>query len=257
MMDVLKIQVSKDQLLAMPTSERALFILLGYAANQLSLFSKLVIFSTNRIPGDEVEGTLSGAQTQMLLRMVIGVLHETWVKIITNRLMKSPLAKDYLPRLDQQGRDALEALNKLFGGSNLLNKIRNSYSFHHPYDEDVEAAFLLAASNPGLDSEWVWYFSTSNFNSLYFVSEFVILHGILKEIGEQDLNAAQEHLMVEVRTALNEITTLIMALTSAIWRKHFGNEFRAVVCAKIPPDAPNLFEFWLPFLVKVPDGTIS
>ena len=59
----------------------------------------------------------------MLLRVVIGVLHEAWTKIITKRLLKSPLGKDYVPRLDQGGRDALDALNKLFGGSNLLSKI--------------------------------------------------------------------------------------------------------------------------------------
>jgi hypothetical protein len=82
------------------------------------------------MPDNEVERTLSGAQTQMLLRMVVGVLHEAWVKIITNRFLKSPLAKDYLPRLDQGGRDTLDALNTLFGGSNLLSTIRNDYAFH-------------------------------------------------------------------------------------------------------------------------------
>ncbi len=254
MRDILKIKVSKDKLFAMPANERALFILLGYAANQITLFSKLVLFSTNKTPDDEVESTLSGAQTQMLLRVVVGVLHETWVKIITNRFLKSPLQKDYLPLLDQGGRNALDALNKLFGESNLLSKIRNSYAFHHPFDADIEAACALAAANPEFDSEWNWYFSVSNFNSFYFMSEFIILHRILREIGEQDLIAAQQRLMVEVQTALNEITTLIMALTSVIWRKHFGDEFLAEVCAKLPPDAPNLFEFWLPFFVEVPDG---
>ena len=58
----------------------------------------------------------------------------------------------------------------------------------------------------------MWYFSKSNFNSFYFMSEFVVLHGILKAIGEPNLIAAQEKLMGEVRTAMNEMTTLIMAL---------------------------------------------
>jgi len=188
--DVLKIRVSKAQLQAMPLNERALFILLGYAANQLNLFSKLVLFSTNKTPDNEVERTLSGAQTQMLLRMVVGVLHEAWAKIVTNRFLKSPLAKDYLPRLDQGGRDALDALNTLFGGSNLLSTIRNDYAFHHPYDADIEAACELAASDVVSDGEWNWYFSKSNFNSFYFMSEFIILHGILKAIGESDLITA-------------------------------------------------------------------
>ena len=88
------------------------------------------------------------------------------------------------------------------------------------------------------------------------MSEFIILHGILKAIGESDLITAQERLMAEIRTALKEMTTLIMALTAAIWRKHFGAEFEAEVCAKVA-DAPGVFEFWLPFFVEVPDGPVS
>jgi hypothetical protein len=196
---------------------------------------------------------LSGAQSQMLLRVVIGVLHEAWTKIITNRLLKSPLAKEYVPRLDQGGRDALDTLNKLFGGSNLLSKIRNDYAFHHPYDADIASAADLAAADPASDTFWKWYFSKSSFNSFYLVSEFVVLHGILKAIGEPDLIAAQEKLMAEVRTAMNEMTTLIMALTAATWAKNFGDHFDAVVCAEIT-DAPALFEFSMPFFVEVPDG---
>ena len=82
------------------------------------------------------------------------------------------------------------------------------------------------------------------------MSELIILHGILKEIGKSNLISAQECLMLEVKTALNEMTTLIMALTAAIWRKHFGEEFEAVVCAKVA-EAPGVFEFWLPFFVEV------
>ena len=129
MIAVLKIRVSKDRLRALPLNERALFILLGYAANQLNLFSKILLFSLNKTSENEIESTLSGAQSQMLLRVVIGVLHEAWTKIITNRLLKSPLGKEYVPRLDQGGRDALDALNKLFGGSNLLSKFETTTPF--------------------------------------------------------------------------------------------------------------------------------
>ncbi len=108
-------------------------------------------------------------QSQMLLRMAVGIIHETWAKIITTRLLKSPLGKDYIPRLDDGGKAALDALNKLFGKSNILSKIRNNYAFHHPYDADVEAAFQQAASDPSWDDEWNWFFSHSNFNSLYAV----------------------------------------------------------------------------------------
>ncbi len=256
MIDVYKIRVSKDRLQAMPADERSLFIVLGYAANQLNLFSKLTLFSLNNTTEKEPESFLSGAQSQMLLRMAIGILHESWTKIITKRLLQTPLGKDYIGRLDQGGGAVLDALKKLFGGSNILTSIRNNYAFHHPYDADVNAAFERAAADANWDGEWNWFFSHSNFNSFYFVSDIIMMNGIMKEIGETDILAAQERLMTEVRTAMNETTTLIMALTAAIWRKHFGDELEAEVCAKIT-GAPSVFEFALPFFVEVPDGPVS
>lgn len=101
-----------------------------------------------------------------------------------------------------------------------------------------------------------WYFSKSNFNSFYFASEIIVLNGIFAAIGETDLLRAQETLMGEVRIALNEMTTLIMALTAAIWKKNFGDHMDAEVCLEVA-DAPNSFEFSIPFFVAVPDGPIS
>jgi hypothetical protein len=253
---VYKIRVSKDRLRAMPVGERSLFILLGYAANQLNLFSKLTLFSLNNMTDKEPENFLSGAQSQMLLRMAVGIIHEAWTKIVTTRVMQTPLGKEYLPRLDQEGKDALTSLKKLFGGSGLLASIRNNYAFHHPYDADVEAAFERAATDSQWDKEWNWFFSHSNFNSFYFVSDIIMINGIMKEIGEADVFAAQQRLMDEVRTAMNEMTTLIMALTTVMWRKHFGDELEAEVCANVS-DAPSVFEFALPFFVEVPEEPLT
>jgi hypothetical protein len=57
--EVLRIPLPKDRLRAMPKEERALFFLLGYAANQITLFSKLVTFSVNKTPSDSVEQQIS------------------------------------------------------------------------------------------------------------------------------------------------------------------------------------------------------
>lgn len=150
MIEVLKIPVSKAQLQAMPSNERALFILLGHTANQLNLFTKLTIFSSNKTIDDDLGRILSGAQTQMLMRMAIGVLHEGWAKIITPRFLSSSLGKQYRPLLDKRGQDSLDALNKLFGGSNLLAKIRNSYAFHHSLGlrQRFRRPMIRAANDP-------------------------------------------------------------------------------------------------------------
>jgi len=69
-----------------------------------------------------------------------------------------------------------------------------------------------------------------------------MVSGIMREIGEADILSAQKRLMADVQIAMNEMTTLIMALTAAIWRKHFGDELEGEVCGNIT-DAPGIFEF--------------
>ncbi|MFO1101830.1 MAG: hypothetical protein U1E20_02875 [Methylocystis sp.] len=78
---------------ATPSNERALFILLGHVANQLNLFTKLIIFSSNKTTDDDLGRILSGAQTQMLMRMAIGILHESWAKLLTPRFLGSSRKK--------------------------------------------------------------------------------------------------------------------------------------------------------------------
>jgi hypothetical protein len=182
MTEVFKIRVSKDKLAAMPADERALFLFLGYAANQINLFGKLTIFSSNNLTEEQPEAMLSGAQTQMLLRMAVGLLHEIWVKIITNRFLKSPIGKRY-QTIDFGGNAALSELKKLFGSSNLISTIRNNFAFHHPYDTDVEVAFQRAIADNAWDGEWLWFFSQSNFNSFYYVSDVIVINGIMNGNG--------------------------------------------------------------------------
>jgi hypothetical protein len=251
MITVLRIPVSKDRLRAMPADERALLILLGYVANQINLLSKLVIFSSNKTP-DGIEQTLSGAQTQMLARLVIGVLNEGW-ELISKRFLGTRIGRDYRPRLDAAGSDALAQLQKTFGGSNIINKVRTNYAFHHPYDSDVNAAFEVASNDAAWNAEWNWFLSHSGYNTFFFLSDFVIMHGMLAAVGETDLIRAQEKIMAEVRTVSENMIQFILALTAALWQKHFGSEMTGEVCATIS-DAPGAFDVWIPFFMEIPDA---
>jgi hypothetical protein len=255
MIDVIRIPLSKDRLRAMPKEERALFFLLGYAANQITLFSKLVIFSTNKTPTDSVEQRISGAQTQMLARFVIGILFETW-RLIHSRFLSTSIGKEFAAKLNPTGQTALAELKKHFRGSHLLNKLRNSVAFHHPYDGDMDAAFEAAARSSDWDSDWNWFHSHAIFNSFYFVSDLVILHAILNAAGETNLIEAQKKIMADVNKVLERMIEFIYALSEAILAKHFGSEITAEVVAKIE-DAPSVLDVWLPFYVEFPPGNPS
>jgi hypothetical protein len=113
MIQVYRITVEKERLRAMPKDERVLLLLLGYASNQLSMLQKLLIFATNITPMKELEQHVTGAQTQMLVRLTVGALNETW-ELVRTRFIETKISRDYLNRLDSGGRKAFEALKQQF-----------------------------------------------------------------------------------------------------------------------------------------------
>ena len=101
MIKVYRIPVPKDRLRAMPKDERVLLLLLGYAANQLSMLQKFLNFATNRTPEAEFEQHVTGSQTQMLVRLLVGSLNEAWL-LISTRFLQQPFAKEYLAKIDAE-----------------------------------------------------------------------------------------------------------------------------------------------------------
>ena len=92
MLEILRIPISKADLLKMPAAERSLFLLLGYASNQVNTLWKLIIIATNPSNRDPVEERVSGAQTQILVRLLIGVMREA-LKLVEKRFLGSPVGK--------------------------------------------------------------------------------------------------------------------------------------------------------------------
>src|SRR6201984_1955413 len=101
MLDILRLPMTKETLSRMTPEERSLFLLLGYASNQVNVLWKLVIIATNRTPDDPVDQRVSGAQTQILVRLVIGVMRKA-LKLVEKRFLGSPVGKEFVPRLDPQ-----------------------------------------------------------------------------------------------------------------------------------------------------------
>jgi hypothetical protein len=223
---------------------------LGYLANQISMFQKLLTFATNRTPRDLVEQKITGVNTQMMARFMVGVLHEGW-RLVKDRFISRPIGNEYLPLLDRTGREALSNLRRHFGRSNLLSTLRDDFAYHLPTTDDVETAFEAVASDPQRDSDWNWYLSAMNFNTLYFPCDLVILQGMMHASREADLISAQKKIMHEVRIVSDLMMEFIPAFCASVWRKHFGSEMQGDVCLK-KTNAPSLLKVWIPFFVEAP-----
>ena len=247
---IYRVRLSLDRLRALPSDERAMLFLVGLAANQIALLQKLVTFSSNKTPVDAVEQKLSGAQTQMVARLAIGVLAETW-QLIHRRFIGRPIGKRYQDLLSADGQRALADVRRLFGGSGLLANLRNDNVFHFPSETAIEEAFARASNDPMWDDDWDVFLGQSTVNTFFFASDVLAIHAMQQTSGSANLIESQTRIMDEVRRANDAMTEFAHEFFAAVWRQHFGAEMDAVICADIAA-APSLFEFWVPFFVSVP-----
>ena len=115
---VYRVTISKDQFRTLPPEERALVLILGHALNQIGVFVKLVRFSSNKNSSEPTEQLVSAAQTQIIIRILYGVLVEAWEAIRTNYKI---IGLKYYPLMEDAGQDAWVELKKHFGRSKLLH----------------------------------------------------------------------------------------------------------------------------------------
>lgn len=238
----------RQRLANLSSDERVLLLLLGYSANQIMMLQKLVWFCTNRPPvEDAIERVGSVAQTQMILRLLVGVLSESW-RLVSSRFLGSKLGREYGDILSKSGKDALDNLKQQFGRSSLITKIRNNYAFHFPDSTDIEAAFEATASEPEQSSNWNAYFSDYNANTLFQFAEFVVGHGIMQQIGITEELESHRVLMTELTRAAGDLVTFANSYCSAVWEKYFyaeGVRPSARLVQAAPADT-----VLLPFLVE-------
>jgi hypothetical protein len=252
MIDVLRMRFDKAEYLKMTQEERGLYLLLGHASNQVNVLWKLVTAATNRNPTDPVDGRVSGAQTQILARLTVGVLWEAW-RLIEAHLLSSPLGKDVVPALDPQARAALESLKKRFGTSGMIAAVRNSYAFHHPTPEEIEGAFQAAVAAGDDPENWSTYLSTTLLNCFFFASDFVMAHGIMLAVKETDVIRAHKKLLFELGPIGNELSEVTYGYAAVMFRKYVGDEMILDVVAKLG-DAPNIDDVLIPYFIETGDS---
>ncbi len=250
MIDVTKVPVPAELLKRMTNEERTFFLLMGHAENQISVMYKVLRFSTNGDPANEVEQIVTGSQTQIILRLLIGLVYEAWIKLINERFLKRV---NITIRLTAKGDTAVAGLRQHFGKSTLLGKIRNSFAFHYPDDNYMNQAFKRASEDQSISNEWNWFLSGARTNTCYFVSELVFAHAVMNAADADSLEEAQNRLMQEILKVHGLLIDLFDDIGNRFLEKYFPTPLEGFRAAAIS-DAPNLYEFCLPFYAGVPEA---
>jgi hypothetical protein len=248
-LDILRMEITKELLRKMAKEERCLFLALGHASNQVNALWKLVIVLTNGDETDSVKQRLEGAQTQIFVRLTIGAMQEAW-RLIEDRFLKRLLGREFMPLLDSPAAEALERLKKRFGKLNRLAVIRNNYAFHHPEIDEVDAAFeRAAAGEESEDADWAIYFNKALLNTFFFVSDFVLVHGMANAMAEADVNEAHRRLLGEMAPVANDLSEFTFGFAAAIFKRYVGNDLTMTLVAKVD-DAPDIDDLRYPFFVE-------
>jgi hypothetical protein len=244
---ITRIALPKEKLQTLTAEERSLFLLLGYASNQINTLWKLVVVATNEGRKDPVEEKVSAAQAQIFVRLLIGIMREA-LKLIEKRFLGSSLGREYAPRLSKPAAEALNRLKKRFGAPDKLVVIRDNFLFHHPSLDDMEAAFHLAVKSDGDATDWCMYLNDALLNTFFFASDFVLIHGMANAMGERDVNEAHRKLLGDIAPIANDLSTFAFGFAEAIFIKYFG-ELIATRVAEIK-DAANIENLRLPWFVE-------
>jgi hypothetical protein len=83
----------------------------------------------------------------------------------------------------------------------------------------------------------------------------VVVHGMLKAIGEDDFVEAQKKMHAQLNVASEEIIRFVQAFFNALLTKYFSREIIAECVEKVS-DAPVAFDVNLPFYVEPPDESL-
>jgi len=264
--EVYQVDLTKEKLAAMPVEERRLLLLLGHATNEINVLQKLILMAGQATPELKFVDHVQAGQIFVLMRTLIGKLHEAWELFVKRFQSDHQISAKYLPKLHTEATIALDGLKKHFGKQSPLTLIRNRFSFHYCDEKDlVEQSFHDIPA----DDSWHFYLSNIFGNCFYYASELVVAGGVIK-LANPAPNSTGPYLEQSAR-AFDELCKLIIGVSGQIMTlfghciteivsEHFSN---AQVSDPIEiVSAPRLTAIQVPFFVddtefklKVDSGT--
>lgn len=235
-MKLFKVAIPKSKLSLMPENERIFFILFGALLNDLSMFQKFMIFSTNSRTTNRVVRAAQNMQALSLARFQIGILSEGW-QLLQKNYFGTQLSKEYEPLLSEPARKSRKNLKRYFStNENWMSSVRTGFCFHYPLSEEIAKLIDEAP-----DSEFFEIFMSEFFgNCLFSMSNTMVNFGILKCTGGMD------KLLRDVVKVSRWFGDFLGECLLVIAKKHLGLKSTEVEI----PKPPNIKDVTLPYFIK-------
>lgn len=238
--------LSKAQLDAIPEPERVLIVLLGHAANELSVLTKLFHFCSSHEADIPVLIEARNAQALVMGRLLTGKLYECW-KLLQSSFFGSRVSKQYEPLFDPEAAAALENLKKYFGRKNLIETVRNGFAFHYAPDQ-IQAGYDTIGERDALDV----YLSKTNANTLYVFAETVAGRSLMERISAGDHARSIGTLIEETSRVIGWLNEVIAACLLTCFRLHVGGDLYALGAKVVEVEgAPDWQSVTIPYFVEI------
>ncbi|MCX7310290.1 MAG: hypothetical protein NTV56_00830 [Alphaproteobacteria bacterium] len=247
-MDVHVAKIDRAKLAALPESDRVLLLLLAHASNELNVLQKLILMMRKTDPPSQIIDHVEAGQTFILMRLLIGKLHEAWELFRTRVQSNRAISTNLLPKMRPPAAAALTALKQHFGAGSPLTAIRNKVSFHYSDKENLtEANFQQLAATEPLQ----FYLTQTVGNSFYHAAELVVQLSAINLVKAPPASAGDTSspearafgvLCGEIIDVSRHMTELFGELVGML-----GEDVVDSVSTEQIPDGPKLSTFELPY----------
>jgi hypothetical protein len=241
-MDFFRVKITKNELDKLSKEEQILLFQLTHFLNEISILQKCVVISGNGINTlNKIEKHGQISLALFFIRLLAGKLKEGW-EMLQRDFFGSKLSKYYENGLPSAGKDSLNHLKKYFSGDNVINFVRNEFSFHYG-KEKIKKELNKVRENEIFE---MLLCEEGQGNCLYTFSDFMVHKAIFSYFKQSDIEKALNKLMDEI---IRDVSR---------WFLDFGGECLLVIVKKLNidslkeeiPDPPLLRELRLPFFVK-------
>jgi len=215
-MQLQRLTFTVEQLRGIPKEERSLIVLLCHALNEINALNKLLFFCTQIDPEPRWMAHCHAAQAFMLARPLVGKLNEAW-NVVQKGYFASKLSITYSSLLEPVAVEALNYLKSYFGRKNLVNQVRNNFSFH--YSLEHAKTSIPGDSTP---DDLSTYLHETDGNSLYYFAEYLMSKALIDAISPSDPEAALGKMLEEMTSVIRHLNEFVQGLLFVVLDKFIG-----------------------------------
>ena len=242
-----RVRVSNTRFSTIPEPERILFIRFGHCIDEINTLLRIFLWSTpsEKLQKEEMNARL--AQGLVIVRVLTGKLNEAY-KLIDRDYFGGAISKKYNSLLDDSARNAVQNLRRYFSKTNLINTLRNQYSFH--YLDKFNKVVKCLKKVPSED-DLIFYFAEDSRNSFYCSADVILRNAMLEDIEPDCPDQAQERLEKETVIVTGWLLTFLNWYMYTVMTQNLGKNFeemgaKEIMIQKPPKDT----DIELPYFVS-------